>query len=274
MTDFLDRFGAQLREADLALAIQGGTARRRRHRLTRRTSLIVLVSTAIAVPALAATTLWQPVLGRPELHRGAMPNGTSESAPPRDQLAAFGVLRRPQNEQDRGAAAQAFLQSLGPEQGGVRLNTVRLLTAVNGKQAVLVSNATAGLPSGPAADKTSDELCLLMATGGLCGSGPDLLAHGLLGTGDGVIGLVPDGVEAVLISYPSGQTYKTPVKDNFFWAVDAPTVKRMIPGSAPMREAEPFRSIQWLDASGRTIRTPFPVAAPKHGPNVGLDVNP
>jgi hypothetical protein len=175
------------------------------------------------------------------------------------------VLRRPQNEQDRGATAQALLHSLGPEQGGVRLNSVRLLTAVNGKQAVLVSNATAGLPSGPSADKTSDELCLLMATGGLCGSGPDLLAHGLLGTGNGVIGLVPDGVAAVLISYPSGQTYKTPVRDNFFWAVDAPTIERMIPGSAPMREAEPFRSIQWLTASGRPVRAPSSRRAPGTG---------
>lgn len=258
MTDFLDRYGAQLRAAERALSNTTVSARRPRRRLTRRTALIVLGCSAIAVPAVAATLPWQPILGRPELHD--VPNGTSPTAPPRRQLGEFAVLRRRQNAQDRGATAQALLRRLGPEEGGIRLRTVRLLTAASGRQALLVATATAGLPDGPVVDKMPDELCLLDSTGGLCGSGPDLLKHGLLGYNNGMMGLVPDGVTTILFTYPGGGTYKTVVEDNFFWIPDTPTRRLSAPsapGVSPVLEPSQPNSIQWLDPGGQVVGSSF-----------------
>ncbi len=253
MTDFLDRYGEQLVAAERSLS-RARTVPRGHRRRTRRAAMLALAAMAIVVPALAATQPWRPILGRPRLH--SVPRGISLTGAPRDQLAGFAVLRRPQSVQDRGPIARALLRSLGPEQGGVRLSSARLLTGANGRHALLISTASAGLPDGPAADKVTNELCLLLVGGGLCaGDSPVLFAHGLLGSGPGVFGLVPDGVASVVLRFQDGRSYRTAVRQNFFWVTDTPTEERKTGNVAPLRLPEPLKSIQWLDRAGHAIKT-------------------
>src|SRR4051812_29345313 len=134
MTDFQDRFGAQLVAAEERLAAPA-SPRRRRWR-TRRVVALAFAALTIAVPALAATQPWEPILGDPA-HDNA-PAGISTTPAPNDQRGLLAVLRRPQTAADRGPIAEHLLASVGTEYKGVRLSPIRLLTPAGGQHALLV----------------------------------------------------------------------------------------------------------------------------------------
>ena len=257
MTDFLDRLTDQFVVAERSLTLAAAPPPRRRARRwrTRKTAMLALATFAVAVPALAATQPWQPILGRPALHD--TPTGISASAPPADQLALLGVLRRPQDAQDRSPAVQAMLSSVGIEFQGVRTDTVRLLTSASGHSAVLVS-AERIVDPGTNTVETNNPLCLVTGQSGTCSETQGLVDGHFLGLdGDYIYGLVPDGVAKVVLRYPDGQTLSTSVQDNFFWINGTPTTTRTIPNRPPLSMAQAPTAVQWLDANGTVVGPPL-----------------
>ncbi|HEX8122202.1 MAG TPA: hypothetical protein VF549_13150 [Solirubrobacteraceae bacterium] len=217
----------------------------RRRRQTRLAGVLAIALLGLTGAAAATGTLfWQPELGNESQgHATASPADVPSAQ--RDVLA---VLRRPQTDADRGAAARYAVSWVGKDFHGVRTNSVRVLS--NG--AVLFS-----AERGPAGE---DSLCLFLAdkeAGGITCTDTDRLRrdgfaiitmpapdtkyqtkNGTLVLREGqpvpvpgsappspqpvrVTGVVPDGVAAVRF----GQTAVT-VRDN---AYDA----HLAPGQAP-----------------------------------------
>ena len=256
MTDFLDRLTDQLVIAERSLSLAAAPPPRRRTRRwrTRKTTTLALATLVIAVPALAATLPWQPILGRPALHD--TPSGISASAVPSDQLDMLAVLRRPQEAQDQSAATQALLRSVGVEFQGVRTDAIRLLTSTSGHSVALVPAASI-IDPGRGTTEQANVLCLATGEGGLCGDTHSLLAGHLTAfDGDHIYGLVPDGVAQVVLRYPDGKTLSTSVQDNLFWIDGTPTTTRTIPNAPPLTIAQPPTTVQWLDANGTVIGPP------------------
>jgi hypothetical protein len=229
--DFRARFGIQLTRAagELAAARQGlaGAPERRPLRLPRaliprlsRPIIVGLSLTAFAGTAVAALALWTPVLG--DSRFGEAPPTLSATAPPPDQLAALGVLRREQTPADRsGALATGALQAINASSSGVRTNYIRVLagaTGASGFVLVPVAERRASLSS-PAA--IPDALCLYAAQSGAFAVNCYSLAQVRAGTARNVafgqvFGLAPDGVSAVSITAAGGVDVSAPVQNNFF----------------------------------------------------------
>ena len=258
---FLDRLGDQLLAAERALVVAAPAVARRRRWMTPRTAAVLLVALAVSVPALAATTPWRPILGRPELRD--TPAGTSNSPVPNDASALLAVLRRPQTDADRGPIAQKLLRNVGQQFRGVRLRSVRLVTLSPGHHALVLS--TEGVGQVPGVTKgTSNPVCLVFTAGGLCGGARSLRTSGILMTGGpNVRGLVPDGVAKVVLRFAAGRSVGTDVHANVFSITGAPTTARTVPGppgsgvrrTPPLVTSAPF-TVQWLDADGRAIGPP------------------
>jgi hypothetical protein len=267
MTDFLDRFGAQLLAAEQGLA--PAHVRPRRRWRTRRGAILALAGLALAVPALAETQPWQPILGRPALHD--TPAGTSKSPVPTSDLGLLGVLRRPQNDADRGPIAQQLLAGVGSEYKGVRLASVRLLTSADGHHALLVPAEQHGISPKPGTYETANSLCLELGSGGFCGGAEQIRSGDFLGAAEGpaggsladMVGVVPDGVARVVLSFPNGKTLTSEVRENFFSVTGVPLDDRTV-NPPPGRSTTPMPpvkvpaqpKIQWFDASGQRVGPP------------------
>lgn len=233
---------------------------RRWRRPTRRGLVVGLVGLSITVPALAATTPWEPIFGHPS--RGDVPEGVSSSAVPESEVALLGVLRRPQSESDRGTAARGLLRSVGQEYQGVRPASIRLLTSSGGQHALLVSTQGYGKAASPGVFELGDNLCLEYGHGSICGDAEKLRSGLFLAAfDDNVVGLVPDGVTRVELHFASGVTIAAVVRDNLFWASGVPTALRSyrvlnpppgVPSVMKHRETE-RPTPAWFDAHGRLI---------------------
>ena len=133
------------------LAVAGERLARRSARRRRRARLAAVVVVAllglIGTAAATGRFFWQPELGNDSQGHPT----ASASDVPAAQLALLGVLRREQNDTDRGAAGRYAARWLGTEFRGVRTDSIRVLT--NG--AVLFS-----AEHGPSGD---DSLCLFLA---------------------------------------------------------------------------------------------------------------
>ena len=231
----------------------------------RRAALLMLAGLAIAVPALAATRPWQPILGRPSLND--TPAGISPTPPPPAQLQLLGVLRRPQDKDDRGATAQKLLRHVGSEYKGVRLDSVRLLTAANGRHALLVPAVEHGLSPQPGKYEVANDLCVEYPTGSFCGNAEQIRdGYFMGGSATHLLGLVPDGVATIALHFPNGTNLTEHVRDNFFWVNGIPHEKRTfrlvphvkgMPRTLTHEEPEVPR-IEWLDARGRPVGPPSP----------------
>jgi hypothetical protein len=256
---------ALLERLDAPWASRAERPRRRRWR-SRRGALLALAGLAIAVPALAQTQPWQPILGRPSLHD--TPAGISPSPPPAGQLGLLGVLRRPQNDADRGPIARRMLAEVGSEYKGVRLASIRLLTSADGQHhALLVPSVEHGLSPKPGRYEVTNDLCVQVGSGagsgGFCGNATELRNGDFMGgSGDNLLGLVPDGVAKVVLSFPDGQTLSSAVNDNFFWVTGVPSNDRTVPAMPVQGQPTPppqqmnvpqQPKLQWLDASGHRI---------------------
>jgi hypothetical protein len=97
--------------------------RRRRHVRWSAAVVVVLLGSGGAAAA-TGTFFWQPQLGNESQgHPSA-----SRSGVPADQLEVLAVLRRPQTDTDRGAAARYAARWFGTQFRGVRTNSIRLLS--------------------------------------------------------------------------------------------------------------------------------------------------
>jgi hypothetical protein len=207
--------------------------------------------------ALAATDVWNPVLGRPELHD--TPASVSDSPVPPSTVATLGVLRRPQTSADRAPAALALLRHAGVESAGVRPASVRLITLSDGRRVVIYSQQKTVNPSTGATEMT-EPVCVLFPGGGTCATLDTIGARGMLMTaGPRILGVVPDGVATVVLEYPGGDTRNATVSDNIYTLDDAPLVARNSPpgsGLPPMTVGERPSSIHWLNEHGTIVGPP------------------
>lgn len=248
----------------LALAPPSTTRKRRRSR-----ARFVALGTAAIVGAggvaTAATGLWSPQIGD-----GSDTPSIARDAPPQAQLDAFGVLRRPQTDADRGENSEYTLKFFGRLRG-VRLDYVRLLgTEAGGAGYVLVPAASEdadGLRArlralkaqhdGRAAPVPSkDPLCLFARNPGGGGGGVNCASLQQVLDGRAVMGrssaggpltqfgLVADDVAQVRAGDGAGAPV-VDVRDNFFEI------------TTPIAEGSEPTALYFLDAAGREIvRTP------------------
>jgi hypothetical protein len=183
-----------------------------------RPIIVGLSLTAFAGTAVAALALWTPVLG--DSRFGEAPPTISATAPPPDQLAALGVLRREQNPADRsGALATGALRAINASSSGVRTSYIRVLAGGSASGFVLVPVAERR-PSLVSPAAIPDALCLYAAQSGAFAVNCYTLAQVRSGAARNVafgqvFGLAPDGVTAVTIT-AAGVAVSAPVQNNFF----------------------------------------------------------
>ncbi len=246
---------------------QRSSASRRRPSIGRWGALafatVLVGGTAIA----ATTTSWVPVIGNDHAGHPAIATGPL----PADQAdAPLAVLRRPQDEADRGPQVQALLATLPVhEMDGVHVDDIRLLADRSDGATVLIPLARVGAHDpGYASSIRTDQLCLFYTSdvpgaagqlnwGQFCGSAADLVAGRIGGSSrdatDGhmhQIGLVPDGVATVQLTTRDGATITADVRNN---AYDVP----LDPGASPVVSRA---DIHWLDADDNPV--PGPQADP------------
>jgi hypothetical protein len=233
--DFRERLGLQLTRAagEQAAARRGLAAAPERRgfglrvprRLIPRLSRPIIVGlslTAFAGTAVAALALWTPVLG--DSRFGEAPPTISASAPPADQLAALGVLRREQSPADRsGALASGALRAINASSSGVRTNYIRVLAGGGASSGFVLVPVAERRPSLVSPASIPDALCLYAAQSGAFAVNCYTLAQVRSGAARNVafgqiFGLAPDGVTAVTIT-AAGVAVSAPVQNNFF---DAP----------------------------------------------------
>lgn len=220
MSDYLASLRQELVAASDRLGAGSAAAPRRRSwwRRSPRTVALALAGLTVSATALAATTPWQPLFGDPT-YESPQPRVTG-SAPPADQLALLGVLRREQTEDDRGPVTRQALRFFGTSTQDVYTRYIRHLPAGAGPlPAILVparSWSVAGL------FEKDDVLCVFVGEAGGDGGAKGCYTTAEIRRGRGggalgpvVYGLVPDGVAEVRVRYPDG-TRRVPVRDNFF----------------------------------------------------------
>jgi hypothetical protein len=224
MSDYLDRLRDQL--VDASRELHG----RRRPHWWRRGGAAAAVVVLVGAPALAATGVWRPQIGD---GKQPAPKITAE-APPADQLATFGVLRRPQTALDRSAASRAALRLLnGTSIKGVRTNSVRLLAQSPRDRGIVLVPVARYVPVSPElpADTPPEirkalkrppidnALCLFQldvdGAGVACWSSADVQqGRAWQSLGHRATWILPDGVATVRSEYPGHASIETAVTDN------------------------------------------------------------
>jgi hypothetical protein len=228
--------------------------RARGGRRTRRAAVVALASLAAASSALAATGVWNPLIGD---RTSSGPPTRSQSEVPAAARDALGVLRRAPDARDRGAAVQATLHDVGKAVvAGVRPDSIRYLApAAGGAATILVSVEQGGLvgapdPDHPATD-VREPLCVyrpVVADGGSASACFDVAeirsGHALatFGTDTSSLfyGLVPDGVASAVARFSDGTAKRIPVADNY---VEIRT-----------EDGVRLTRIGWRDAADRPLR--------------------
>ncbi len=234
---------------------------RHARRVGVRVALVALCLIAATTAALAATGVWTPMLGGP----GAAAPSTSKTPIPTAAVTTLGVLRRPQTAADRSRATESLLRAIGPEGAGVRLSSIRLVTLADGQHAVIYSQQK-GINPVTGATQSFEPICILIPPDAWsCASLAAIRAHGLLvgvfGVEGHAVGVVPDGVATVRLTYPDGITHHVPVTENLYTdepraaVTPAPSTSDRSPTRPPPPPALPSR-VQWLDADNTTIGPP------------------
>jgi hypothetical protein len=244
----------------LARAV-GDRARRPRRRPPRRAGLAAFGALLVTGSAFAAATGsgWHPILG--DDHRGHPQE--AHAGLPAAQLAALGVLRRPQGSGDRVTDVRSLLRLLSRgEINGVHTDAIRLLRRHPYGSTILVPAERVGRHD-PGTPSTIHRhvLCVLTGlspstrgraaisagagAGQSCGDLRQLQTTGIGGitrSPDGLItaALVPDGVAHVVIRLRHHHYLRADVHDNFY-EVNTGT------------EFAPGWGVRWIDAQGHTI---------------------
>jgi hypothetical protein len=254
MTSYIDALRQELVTATERLAGAGSTprvARNGRWRRSPRVLAAALAGLAVSATALAATTPWQPIFGDPADPKAPQPSITAD-APPAEQVAMLGVLRREQTQDDRGPTTTQALRYFGPSTEGVHTAYIRHLPAGEGGLSAILLPARSWHLSRL---EKSDVACLFV--GEASGSGgakacytTSEIAGGLAGGSLGAVefGLVPDGVVRVVLRYADA-TQAVEVHDNFY-EHRAPAADENAGGVTPRRVA----SMTWVDAQGNPTR--------------------
>lgn len=205
---------------------------------------------AFAGTAMAATGIWNPVVGDPD-DPPVLSNTPVQAA----LSAQLGVLRRDQTDQDRSPEVEATLNG-AQVPDGVRLDSVRFLApGVNGEATILVS----GVKAAPYETK-EEPLCVLRPApgdgpaAGLCFDLSMLTSDHARATdvdvtsNSGVAyGVVPDGVATVTAEFGSAPDATVPVADNY-WELPV--------GGAELSNANGYGGVQrtvWRDADGNVV---------------------
>jgi hypothetical protein len=207
MSGYLDDLQARLVDASRELS------RARRRRVRRRGAWCAALAILLAPPALAATGVWRPQLGDGKAPAPAI----SADSPPASQLALLGVLRREQNEADRGVASRYALKFVGSSSiTGVRTDSIRLLAQSSQDRGVVlvpVERYHRELP-GDVPDELrkqlevtiDDALCVYQldtdGAGVACYSSDDVReGRAWMRLGRRALWIVPDGVASVRTEY-------------------------------------------------------------------------
>lgn len=238
-----------------------------------RIGLLALGGVVVSGTALAATGTWDPQLGTPG--RGTRPLPAAAGVPA-EQLAALGILRRPQTDADRGGQVQAALKVLSGETiSGIHTDAIRVITSTPREVAILVPVERYG----PGTSQR-DALCLMSSSyseartvdlggrktklpagfsgwGSNCGTLESVRTTGIeTGTTDDPSGgliingrpknivqhrvtLVPDGVARVAVRVRGGRTVTVTVRDNIY--------------RFNIRGSSAYLGTIWYDAAGRRI---------------------
>ena len=239
--------------------------RARRRKVRRRGAVCAALVVLVTPPALAATGVWRPTLGD---GRGRAPE-ISTDAPPPDQLALLGVLRREQTEADRGVATRYALKFVdSPGMKGVRTDSIRLLAQSDQDRGVVlvpVKHYERRLPGEippelrKRAEKTIDDaLCVYQldidGAGVACYSSEDVKQGNVwMGLGRRTFMLVPDGVASVRTEYADRDPIDAPVRENavVFTRPDGPLAERRI---------------VFLDADGKSVHVVDREIGPRQAP--------
>jgi hypothetical protein len=233
-----------------------------RPRAMRRAGLVAAALLAIGVPAaVAVTTPWSPVLGRPDVDGHIAVSSAPGGAPASSQLA---ILRRGQTDADRAQAAP-LLRTLNERTQGVQLAGVRALGG--GWALVPVATVQAGTRSAIA-----NALCLTDGEAIVCQPGIGVAQDGVRvavadDRGTRVIGVVPDGVAVVRFAGVDGTEATVPVRANAFSfevpttgpasTIDAPDGYEH-GASVPSPPLPATGEITWLDAAGAVVGPQHP----------------
>jgi hypothetical protein len=218
---------------------------RRWWRRSPRALTVALAALAVSATALAATAPWEPLFG----DAGSPQPRITGAAPPADQLALLGVLRRSQTDQDRGGITRQALRFFGTSTQDIYTNYIRRLPRSDGGlPAVLLPARSWQIPNFITKDNV---VCLFVAephaSGGAKGCYTTAeIERGWAGGSLGSIAyaLVPDGVSRVRIRYATG-IEDIAVHGNFYeFRAPAKTVRGG--GRVPVRSM----GTSWLDANG------------------------
>lgn len=262
MTDFLDRYGEQLRAAQpeapahawakVRAAVLRFHGLRRRHKVT----LGVLAALAVAAPAAAIVAPWQPSLYRPGVDD---PVATSDDPVSADASSWLGVLRRSQTAQDRAASAPA-LRRVGAGDLADGVQTAGIRSLAKGWALVPVTSVKG------ASGNAKPGLCLANAKQLACGQNDMIKRVGMGGasaspTQTEFIGLVPDGVAQVRFTPLTADPISVDVSSNFYVLT--------VPGSGssgPVKPPPDYNGpkiapppmplggqIEWLDEAGNVV---------------------
>jgi len=245
-------------------------APRRWWRPSRRAGLLALGAVVVTGSAVAATAGWHPVLGHNERDRPREANTSVPAA----QVAALGVLRREQNDADRGPQVQSVLRLLMRQEiNGIHTDAIRTLRRHHNLVTMLVPVERVGRHD--AGHPSSIQHSVLCVFYGIQNAPPTTTVkdHGktrtipnipgpsagwgcgdlnkLNTTGIGAIvrtdngqwltsALVPDGVARVIVRLRHHRKVAAPVHDNFY---------EVNTGD----ELAPAWGVRWLDAQGNII---------------------
>lgn len=264
MAEFLERFGEQLRVAQVAATT--APAVRTLPWWRRRGPLAGVLALLVAAPALAITQPWSPTLGRPGIDPPVTTDGSPVLAQAREVLA---VLRRPQTAEEREQAAPLLRGIVGGQVQGVQTDAIR---ALRDGWALVPARRVRNGPSSTA----PDQLCVTDGTTIGCGAARTVRTLGVGGVGASSTattfnGLVPDGVARVRFTAAGGRetggsdppvSREAAVASNFYVLV-VPQVAPPRTIDAPEGWEGPSRipapptpvrgTITWLDAEGRVV---------------------
>jgi len=257
----LDQFRAELLDAAQHRRPQPASqhlhpTRARRPRRARRGLAIALAALVVAVPALAVTRPWSPVLGRPDVD-GRSPSASSAPVIS-DARKVLAILRRPQTAHDR-EVARPLLRMLSPQTDQVQTSSIRALAP---GVALIPIGALRLSPGHP----ERDQLCVVSKA--MIGCNPASLAstqgvgYRLGGpAGTRLIGVVPDWVARVRFTPKGGAPAEVSVASNFYrisvpqfqrgWRVPPPPGSGRRPSRLPPQPANGV--VQWLDVHGAAV---------------------
>ncbi|HEX5608465.1 MAG TPA: hypothetical protein VFX45_00060 [Solirubrobacterales bacterium] len=236
---------------------------------------IGLCAVAFGGTAMAATGVWNPLVGSSE-----HPAELSDTPVPAGLVAKLGVLRREQTPQDRSPEVEATLKvghtgfKYKPN-FAVRLGSVRYLRpGANHEPTILLSGVTTVRPEiEPKKERwiaEVEEVCVARPVPGteeaafICFDRSELMSgHAVMGVSnpaDGfavALGVVPDGVATVTAKFDAAPPVNVPVEDNYW---ELPLSGRQLVnqnrGTGYFPASDPLPGVRrtvWRDAEGNFI---------------------